>query len=74
MKQQEIVPRQDGGNVLVSTVHLPYPHGSALYETMVFPVDENGDVDYLEIECDRYTTQEDAAAGHTKMVNKYLAQ
>ncbi len=56
---------------VVSTVRLPIDHGwggtPLWYETMVFPNED----DYGDLDCDRYTTREQAEAGHRAMVEKW---
>jgi len=57
----------------VSTVRLPINHkwgdGPDLwYETMVFPKNS-----YLDLACERYTTEEEAQAGHDAMVARVEA-
>jgi hypothetical protein len=56
----------------VSTVHLginvQFGDGPALwYETMVFP----GPDQWSELDCDRYSTPEEAREGHARMVAKW---
>ncbi len=46
-----------------------FGHGAPLiFETMVFPPEGAGDLD-----CDRYSTEEEAIAGHARMVTKWSA-
>ncbi len=57
---------------LVSTVWLGIDHsfGSGpplIFETMVFP----GDGDAHDLDCDRYSTETDAIAGHARMCEKW---
>ena len=59
--------------VLVSTVFLMIDHGydgvPKWYETMVFKCDAAGKVtDWLELDCERYTTRDEAIEGHGRMV------
>jgi hypothetical protein len=53
------------GNYKVSTVELRNNHGyngiDLWFETMIFPINN-----YTEEYCDRYTTEEEAIAGHAK--------
>jgi hypothetical protein len=50
---------------MVSSVVLPFAHGGRNYETMVFDADKDGNVtDWTERYCKRYTTEEEALAGH----------
>ena len=56
----------------ISTVHLGIDHsfGSGpplIFETMVFP----SQGDYGELDCDRYSTEAEAKAGHAAMVEKW---
>lgn len=59
---------------LVSTVLLPFDHGtegaSLWFETMVFHSPE----DFLDIDCDRYETRAQAVVGHGKMLEKWRDQ
>lgn len=42
------------------------------YETMVFKGDvTKTDCDFKELDCERYSTKEDAIAGHAAMVEKW---
>ena len=56
----------------VSTVFLGLDHNflvggkPKIFETMVFPTDEMG-----ELDCERYSTWEEAEEGHKKMVKKW---
>lgn len=61
----------------VSTVRLTTNHqwgdGPPLwYETMVFASDASGEVSsWADLDMDRYTTREEAEAGHARMVAKW---
>ena len=62
----------------ISTVFLGVDHQFGpgpplLYETMVFPVTEDGHTSYIEAYCDRYSTREQAAKGHKRIVEKLRA-
>lgn len=64
------------GNVWVSTVRLSVDHGFGgeplWYETMVFDCDADGTVtNWLERDCERYATADEALAGHAVMVAKW---
>lgn len=58
---------------LVSTVDLGIDHQymeglpPLYYETMIFPT-TNGKVNYLDVYCERYTTEEEARIGHQKAI------
>jgi len=58
---------------MVSTVFLGIDHNFSgqenplLFETMVFPSEEN----FKDLECERYSTKEQAVEGHKKMVRKW---
>jgi len=75
---RSIVTTEVGEKVLVSTVHLSINHGDALiplwYETMVFLMDEGGIqiVEWSELDCDRYETEDEALEGHANMVMKWF--
>ncbi len=62
------VGRDEVGDYLVSTVFLVIDHGwrgiPLLFETMVFPGDDIG----TDLFCDRYTTWDQAKAGHDRVV------
>jgi hypothetical protein len=72
----------DGGNhyatrAKVSTVFLGLDHAFGegppiLFESMVFPVDDNGRVVYAEVACNRYSTWDEAVIGHANLVDEYL--
>lgn len=56
----------------VSTVFLGLDHNffggkPYLFETMVFP----SKTDYSELDCNRYSTWDEAAAGHLEMIKKW---
>jgi hypothetical protein len=58
--------------IRVSTVFLSLNHNIGngrplIFETMVFP----GENSFSEIDMDRYSSKEEAIAGHKKMVEKY---
>lgn len=65
---QRIVARTELPNYLVSTVFLGLNHGwgdtELWFETMVFTAGGGED-------CERYTTLEEAKAGHERMVEKW---
>jgi hypothetical protein len=56
---------------LVSTVKLPIDHGfdgtPLWFETMIFAMSDSG-VDYDDLYCDRYQTEEQAEVGHKHTV------
>lgn len=59
------------GKYEVSTVSLPFAHPrgtevDAMYETMVFAAG-----DRMDLDLDRYITQEEAEAGHARMLAKW---
>ena len=60
------------GNYLVSTVDLGINHSfdeiPLYYETMIFPITD-GEVNYFDVYCDRYTTEEEAKEGHQKAID-----
>ena len=59
------------GNYRVSTVELPSDHGFGgtplWFETMIFPMEN-----YIEEYCERYTTEEEAIAGHAVAIEHAL--
>ena len=68
----KIIKQENVGKYWVSTVWLglnhQYGEGEPLiFETMVFKGKES------DLDCERYTTEEEAIKGHQKMVKKYLS-
>ena len=63
----DIIIQEAVGHYLVSTVKLPFDHGinrlPLWYETMVFPQNSCSEI-YMA----RYTTEEEAKAGHLQAV------
>jgi hypothetical protein len=59
------------GDYLVSTVDLGLNHSFTeiplYYETMIFKV-ENNKINYSDLYCERYTTEEEAREGHEKAI------
>lgn len=70
----------DGKEYLLSTVELPmYDEFDRLtnllfriepFETMLFEIEENGGVNWLNLYCERYHWAEDAEARHKELVEK----
>jgi hypothetical protein len=61
-------------NYQISTVFLPVDHSFEesfvlVFETMVFPINS-----YSEEECERYSTWDEAIAGHERLCKKWLKQ
>ena len=52
---------------LVKTGHTSNPR----YETMVFPVEGADNIEWIEIDCKRYTDEQAAVDGHAAMVEKW---
>jgi hypothetical protein len=72
-----IIKAEDGQWYVVSTVRLSIDHSFGhgppqLFETMVF-ASSNGEgvTDWMDLDCDRYATEEEAQDGHIKMVEKW---
>jgi hypothetical protein len=68
----QIVAQTTGSGRFVSTVWLglDHAHGGGpplIFETIVFAIDEHGDVDYHELDAERYSTEEAAKKGHEQM-------
>lgn len=66
------VAETKGSGRLVSTIWLGLDHGYAgkrrIFETMVFPIDKGGEVsNWGELDAERYSTEEEAKAGHELM-------
>jgi len=60
----------------VSTVWLGLDHSCGggppiIFETMVFPLNQEGDANYGEIDCDRYATEEEALVGHERLCSDH---
>lgn len=73
------VDRTQVGNYLVSTVFLGLDHGFGtsaqpiLFETLVFEVDDNGETgNSLEDTMRRYSTRDEALAGHAETVQMII--
>ena len=69
---RKVAETELANGLLVSTVFLGADHQFGegvplLFETMVFPGGGNLD----EQDCDRYSTWDEAVAGHEEMVNKW---
>ena len=58
-------------NYLVSTVDLGINHSfddiPLYYETMIFKI-KDGEVDFTDVYCERYTTEEEAREGHQRAI------
>jgi hypothetical protein len=67
-KSYQIVKQTRFGDVMVSTVWLGFDHGDGdppvIFETMVFGTHDEYEEQY------RYCTEEDALAGHTRIVDE----
>lgn len=65
-----VLCQEDVGKYWVSTVWLGMDHGFGtrllIFETMVF----NNETDESDLACERYTTEEEALAGHERMVEE----
>ena len=65
-----------GDKYFVSTVDLGINHqfggGPPLwYETMIFEMDEDDNIDWSEMYCNRYTTREEAKDGHKEVMDAF---
>lgn len=65
----------DGKEYILSTVALPISDEItnmllAPFETMLFGIDENGRVNWIDLYCERYYWAEDAEARHKELVEK----
>jgi hypothetical protein len=61
------------GDYCVSTVHLGLNHQFGegpplIFETMVFGADGNEITSFMDLYCDRYSTEAEARAGHERVV------
>jgi hypothetical protein len=64
--------------ILVSTVWLGLDHGfdpeakkPVIFESMVFKSAEVQNSKYQDLECQRYSTEEEAMIGHTQLITRY---
>lgn len=73
VKQESVIYK--GKKYWVSTVDLGIDYGfdgiPLYYETMIFAIEENGDINYRDLYCDRYTTKEQALAEHNKLIDLF---
>lgn len=67
----------DGKEYILSTVALPISDEItnmllpiAPFETMLFGIDENGRVNWIDLYCERYYWAEEAKARHKELVKK----
>lgn len=77
-KKYKVVKQEDVGDYWVSTVWLGIDHSfiptdepnprPLIFETMVFNKKKSG---YLDLDMDRYATEEEAIKGHERMVKKW---
>lgn len=80
MSNPNIIDRTVVNNrYVVSTVllagadRMPDLYGGRVFETMVFPCDEQGIVtDWIEQDCQRYRTLDEARTGHKDMVLTWI--
>lgn len=70
--RKDLITRGDK-TFLVSTVRLPFDTGyDSPFETMVFAYDPSTEkVDYTDLFCDRYESQDEAAAGHERVLARW---
>lgn len=62
------VGNHEVGQLWISTVRLPVSYHGFDFETMIFGIGLPSGM--MELWCDRYTTYEDAAIGHTTIVGR----
>lgn len=67
------------GRYWISTVWLGLDHQFGdgpplIFETMVFEKDETGEVNFADLDSDRYSTEAEAVEGHRLMVEKWSTQ
>jgi hypothetical protein len=70
------VAEDNVGRYYISTVWLGLNHNwgdgpPLIFETMVFAKDDAGEVDFSDLDSDRYSTEAEAIAGHDQMVAKW---
>lgn len=74
--RQDVVQAPDGKHWFVSTVFLCLDHGHGkgdpiLWETMVFPCDDAGEITtYMDLDMRRYSSVAAAESGHAEMLEK----
>lgn len=73
----QTVKHSRGVGKMVSTIWLGLDHGwgsgqPVIFETMVFPLNEHGEMIPEEIASDRYCTEEEALKGHEEMCLSYI--
>lgn len=77
-RDYKIVKQDKGLGKMVSTIWLGLDHsfGSGpplIFETMVFATNQHGEVEnWSEIAADRYSTEDEALAGHKDMCLSYI--
>lgn len=69
----QVIKTEVDGKLVVSTIWLALDHsfGGAtplIFETMVFPLNDEGEVSWSELHTKRYSSEEDALAGHEQAV------
>lgn len=65
-----------GQHYVVSTVLLSFDHSFGhgapqLFETMVFASDGEEVTSWMDLDCERYATEDEAREGHEKVVEKW---
>jgi len=73
----KVVRQSRGVGKLVSTIWLGLDHSCGggppvIFETMVFPLDADGEMTPTDIASDRYHTEEEALKGHEEMCLSYI--
>lgn len=76
MKVRTIIKSETGKHYVVSTISLPFDHSFGrgtpqLFETMVFESDGEEVSDWMDLDCERYATEDEARDGHEKVVEKW---
>lgn len=66
----------DGKEYILSTVALPIDEITSMlfqiapFETMLFGIDENGRINWIDLYCERYYWAEEAKARHKELAEK----
>ena len=67
-KLTDVISWGNGEHYLIDTADI-----IGAYETMVFACDEEGNVDdWSDLDCEQYSTWDEAQKGHTDMLNKWI--
>jgi len=78
LRKDKVVEQTRVVSQMVSTVWLGMDHNyrmddspPLIFETMVFHIKEDGEWDFSSDYCERYSTEEEAMAGHLRAVEEF---